>query len=107
MAEERKIEAQIKDIKVTPAHFDKHGEIDRDEYATVTLNVPMDTIKSRAWVANLLNYLSTEYVAVEIISNQEELPGMEASSGSKSATLTAEDAQNQMKTAKEVAEAAN
>ena len=56
------MDAQIKDIKVTPAHFDKQGAIDRDEYATVTLNIPMDTHTGRTWIVELLGLLTREYV---------------------------------------------
>ena len=104
MAERTSIDAQIKDIKVTPAHFNKHREIDRDEFATLTLKVPMDSEESKVWVTNLFRYLSREYVAVDIASMQTDLPGIEAKSSTQSVSLSAEDVEKQLEVAKEAAD---
>lgn len=86
------------------------GEIDRDEYATLTLKIPMDTDTGRDWVAGLLAHLSREFVAVEVTANQLDLPGvpgLEAKTATQSVSLTAEDADKHLQTAKEVADAAD
>lgn len=101
------MDAELKGIKIAPAHFDKFGEIDRDEYATLTLNVPMDTEESKDWVAGLFQYLSKKYITVEIDEMQIPIPGIEAKTSTQSASLSADDAEKQMEVAKEVAEAAD
>ena len=99
---ENQIEAQIKGIKVTPAHFNKNGHIDRDEFATVTINVPMNNNKARQRVMDLFQFLSHECVKVEVTEIQPELPGIEAKTKTQSASLSAEDVENQLKTAESV-----
>ena len=64
------MDCRIKKIAIVPAHFDNDGAIDRDEFATVTLDIPMDTQTGRDWVAELLGLLTREYVSVEIGSEQ-------------------------------------
>ena len=91
-----KMDCQITKLLITPAHFDKDGEIDRDEYATLTLKIPMDTDTGRKWVAGLLEHLSREFVAVQVYNRQMDLPGVEGKSGSKSVSVTAEDVENQL-----------
>ena len=101
MADEiTKMDAQIKDIKITSAHFDKRGEIDRDEFATLTLKIPMDTDLGRKWVAGLFAHLSRDFVAVEVTEKQARIPG----TATQSASLSAEDVENQLKVAQEAAD---
>ena len=104
------MDAQIAKLQIVPANFNKEGEIDRDEYATLTLKIPMDTDTGRDWVAGLFAYLSREFVSVEVTANQLDLPGvsgLEAKTATQSVSLTAEDVDNQLEAAKEVADAAD
>ena len=64
------MEAKLKKIAVTPAHFNKDGDIDREEFCTLTLDVPIDTKSAREWVAGLLGLTSRQFVEVEIDSPQ-------------------------------------
>ena len=36
------MKAQIKSVKVTPEKLDKNGDIQKEEFATITLEVPID-----------------------------------------------------------------
>ena len=71
------MDCQIKKLSIVPAHFNKEGEIDRDEYATLTLDIPMDTQAGRTWIAELLGLLNRQYVTVEVESDQLSIPGVE------------------------------
>ena len=64
------MEAKLKKIAVTPAHFNKDGDIDREEFCTLTLDVPIDTKSAREWVAGLLGLTSRHFVEVDIDSPQ-------------------------------------
>ena len=100
MADQEMMDAQIKKIDLVPAAFDKHGEVTREEYATVTLKVPMDSLKGRSWVANLLTFLSRDYVVVDIQAMQLPIDEVQK----KSVSLSAEDVENQLGAAKEAAD---
>ena len=100
MEEREMMDAQIKKIDIVPAAFDKHGEVTREEYATVTLKVPLDSLKGRSWLANLLTFLSRDYVVVDIQAMQLPLEKVQE----KSASLSAEEIDNQLEAAKEAAD---
>ncbi|MDE0683553.1 MAG: hypothetical protein OXI63_11605 [Candidatus Poribacteria bacterium] len=70
------MDAQLKKIQITPAHFDKHGEIDKDEFATLTFNVGLDTKTQQDAVLALMSVLSREYVVLEVEPTQKTLEGV-------------------------------
>ena len=41
------MDANIVQINAKPAKFNKDGEIVHDEYATLTLNIPMDSLTQK------------------------------------------------------------
>ena len=58
--------AKLKRIQITPVKFDKEGDISAGEFATVTLEVPMDSTGQRAAIIELCELLDQEWVNVEI-----------------------------------------
>ncbi|MDE0466296.1 MAG: hypothetical protein OYL97_04510 [Candidatus Poribacteria bacterium] len=60
------MDARLKKIQITPMKFDKQGEIQREEFATLTIEVPMDSTGQRAAVMNLCELLDQEWIVVEV-----------------------------------------
>lgn len=60
------MDAQLKQIQVKPATYDKDGGITKEEYATLTVNIPMDSAGQREGVVDLLSLLSREFIHIEV-----------------------------------------
>ena len=60
------MDAQLKKIQVVPVKFDKDRDIDKDEHATLTFEVAMDTKAQREAVVDLFALLRSEFVSVEV-----------------------------------------
>ena len=60
------MDAKLKKIQITPVKFDKEGDIKAGEFATVTLEVPMDSTGQRAAIIELCELLDQEWVVAEI-----------------------------------------
>lgn len=60
------MDAKLKKIQITPVKFDKEGDIKDPEFATVTLEVPMDSTGQRAGIIALCELLDQEWVKLEI-----------------------------------------
>ena len=60
------MDAKLKKIQITPMKFDKQGDIQREEFATLTVEVPMDSTGQRAAIMNLCELLDQEWVVVEV-----------------------------------------
>ena len=60
------MDAKLKKIQITPVKFDKEGDIKAGEFATVTLEMPMDSTGQRAGVIALCELLDQEWVKVDI-----------------------------------------
>lgn len=60
------MDAKLKKIQITPMKFDKEGEIQKEEFATLTIEVPMDSTSQRAAVINLCELLDQEWVVVNV-----------------------------------------
>ena len=60
------MDAKLKKIQITPVKFDKEGAMQREEFATVTLEVPMDSTGQRAAIVELCELLDQEWIKVEI-----------------------------------------
>ena len=98
------MDATIKKLEIVPAHFDKNNEIDRDEYGKIVLDIPLDSVQAKEDFKALFDFLSTQFVVFALSKRQQDLPGMEASSRTQEATLSAADVENQLTTAKEAAD---
>ena len=60
------MDAKLKKIQITPIKFDKEGEIQKEEFATLTIEVPMDSTSQRAAVINLCELLDQEWIVVNV-----------------------------------------
>lgn len=60
------MDARLKRIQITPVKFDKEGDIKAGEFATVTLDIPMDSTGQRAAIVALCELLDQEWIKVEI-----------------------------------------
>ena len=60
------MDAKLRKIQITPMKFDKDGEIQKEEFATLTIEVPMDSTAQRAAIIELCELLDQEYVIVNV-----------------------------------------
>ena len=60
------MDAKLKKIQITPMQFDKQGDVQREEFATLTIEVPMDSTGQRAAIMSLCELLDQEWVVVEV-----------------------------------------
>lgn len=67
------MDAQLKKITVTPAKFDQDGDIKSSEFATLTLDVPLDSASQREAIVELMTLLDNEWVKTEIQSCQQRM----------------------------------
>lgn len=67
------MDAQLKKITVTPAKFDENGDIKSAEFATLTLNVPLDAAAQREAIVELMALLDKEWVKADIQSLQQRM----------------------------------
>ena len=65
------MDAKLKKMNVTPAKFDENGEIKSEEFATLTLDVPMDSTGQRQAIIQLMTLLDKEWVKADIQSLQQ------------------------------------
>ena len=64
------MDAKLKKINITPAKFDEEGEIKSGEFATLTLDVPMDSTEQRGAIVELMELLDQEWVKANIQPEQ-------------------------------------
>ena len=67
------MDAQLKKITITPAKFDENGDIKSSEFATLTLDVPLDSKTQREALVELMTLLDNEWVKTEIQSLQQRM----------------------------------
>ena len=67
------MDAQLKKITVTPAKFDENGDIKSSEFATLTLDVPLDSAAQREAIVALMTLLDNEWVKTDIQSLQQRM----------------------------------
>ena len=60
------MDAKLKKIQITPVKFDKEGDIKDAEFATLTLEAPMDSTGQRAAIVELCELLDQEWVTLDI-----------------------------------------
>ena len=64
------MDAIIKKLAITPAKFDKEGDIAKDEFATLTLEIPMDSLTQKKEVVALHEFMDQVDVRVEVTSHK-------------------------------------
>ncbi len=67
------MDAQLKKITVTPAKFDENGDIKSSEFATLVLDVPLDSASQREAIVALMALLDNEWVETDIQSLQQRM----------------------------------
>ena len=60
------MDTHIKKITITPAKFDENGDIRSHEFATLTLDVPMDSTEQRQAIVELMGLLDQEWVTAKV-----------------------------------------
>ena len=60
------MDAKLKKIQITPMKFNKDGDVDKEEFATLTIEVPMDSAGQREAIMELLTLLNREWVQVVV-----------------------------------------
>ena len=70
------MDAKLKKIQITPVKFNKDGDIQKEEFATLTFEVPLDSLTQRQEVVSLFETLSREWVRIEV--EGESIPADES-----------------------------
>jgi hypothetical protein len=75
------MDAKLKKIQITPMKFNKEGDVQKEEFATLTLEVPLDGLTQREEIMSLFDLLSREWVKLiiegkPIPSGKEGQPGL-------------------------------
>ena len=60
------MDAKLKKIQITPVKFNKEGDVQKEEFATLTFEVPLDSLTQRQEVMSLFETLSREWVRIEV-----------------------------------------
>jgi hypothetical protein len=66
------MDAKLKKIQITPVKFNKDGDVQKEEFATLTFEVPLDSLTQRQEVMALFDTLSREWVRIEV--EEEAIP---------------------------------
>jgi len=75
------MDAKLKKIQITPMKFNKEGDVQKEEFATLTLEVPLDSLTQKEEVMNLFDLLTREWVRLTV-EGKPVLLGKEAQPGS-------------------------
>ena len=60
------MDAKLKKIQVTPVKFNKDGDVQKEEFATLTFEVPIDSLTQRQEIMTLFELLSREWMRIEV-----------------------------------------
>ena len=60
------MDAKLKKIQITPVKFNKEGDVQKEEFATLTFDVPLDSLTQRQEVMTLFEMLSREWVRIKV-----------------------------------------
>ena len=60
------MDAKLKKIQITPMKFDKDGDVQKEEFATLTIEIPMDSAGQREAIVAMLQILSQEWVILHV-----------------------------------------
>ena len=105
------MEAKMKDIKITPVKFDKDGGVAKEEFATLSVEIPMHSGSQREAVIEMLSLLSREFIHVDVYCprKQKEDGSVEVTHTSptgktQTASLNQDDVNAQLETLEEMRE---
>jgi hypothetical protein len=60
------MDAKLKKIQITPMKFDKDGDVQKEEFSTLTIEIPMDSAGQREAIVAMLQLLSQEWVILHV-----------------------------------------
>ena len=60
------MDAKLKKIQITPMKFNKEGDVQKEEFGTLTFEVPLDGLSQKAEVMELFDLLSREWVKLNV-----------------------------------------
>ena len=60
------MDAKFKKLQITPTKYGKEGGIERQEFATLTVEIPMDSAQQTEAVKELLILLGLEFIHVDV-----------------------------------------
>ncbi|MBI1928938.1 hypothetical protein HYR99_32420 [Candidatus Poribacteria bacterium] len=60
------MDAKLKKIQITPMKFNKEGDVQKEEFAMLTLEVPLDSLTQKEEVMNLFDLLTREWVRLTV-----------------------------------------
>ena len=60
------MDAKLKKIQITPVKFNKDGDVQKEEFATLTFEVPLDSLTQRQEIINLFETLNREWVRIAV-----------------------------------------
>jgi len=60
------MDAKLKKIQITPMKFNKEGDVQKEEFATLTFEIPLDSLTQREEIMSLFDLLSREWVRIEV-----------------------------------------
>ena len=66
---------QIKGVKITPSKYDD-GVIDKDRFATISVEIPMDCKENLDGIAALLETCDSEFIEVNLDPYQQKIPSL-------------------------------
>ena len=67
------MDAKLRKMAITPAKFDDEGEIKSEEFATLTLDVPMDSQEQRQAIVKLFELLDQEWVTADVAEHLKRM----------------------------------
>ena len=70
------MDAKLKKIQITPVKFNKDGDVQKEEFATLTFEVPLDSLTQRQEIMSLFETLSREWMRIEV--EGESIPADES-----------------------------
>ncbi|MCH8291738.1 hypothetical protein IH992_11640 [Candidatus Poribacteria bacterium] len=60
------MDAKLKKIQIIPMKFNKEGDVQKEEFATLTFEIPLDGLSQKEEVMELFDLLSREWVKVQV-----------------------------------------
>ena len=67
------MDAKLKKIMITPTKFKDDGDVDKEEFATLTFEVPLAESVQREQVAELMSRLQSEWFTLMVQAKQYSL----------------------------------
>ena len=66
------MQAIFKKVQVIPIKFDKDGDFQKEAFATLTIEIPMDSTGQREAVMELLELIRQELIYVNVYGTEQE-----------------------------------